>query len=401
MTSYDVVVVGAGIIGLASARQILLRRPGTTLLVLDKEPTVGAHQSGHNSGVIHSGLYYPPGSLKARLCLTGASAMYEYCAEHGIPVDRCGKVVVATDRAELAALDLLHQRGLANGVPGLTRIGPQQLRDLEPHASGLGALWSPGTGIVDFAAVVAAMAQDVHRLGGQVLTGLEVTGLIASGTPVTVKTNRGDFTAGRVLTCAGLHSDRVARLSGAPQQPAVVPFRGSYWQLRPERRHLVRNLVYPVPDPALPFLGVHFTRRIVDAAVWLGPNAVLALSREGYRRRDVRPRDIAATLTYPGFRRLAASRWRTGGIEVYRDLFKGAFVAAGRRLVPELEAADVVPGPSGVRAQSVAADGSLVDDFRVDVQGRTLMHVRNAPSPGATSSLSLAAMIVDRWDAAA
>ena len=400
MTTYDVAVVGAGIIGLATAREILLRRPGTSLLVLEKEPSVGAHQTGHNSGVIHSGLYYPPGSLKARLCVAGAAAMYSFCAEHAIPVERCGKLVVATEPQELVGLERLHQRGLANGVADLEQVGPDRLRELEPHAAGLAALWSPHTGIVDFRRVAEVLAEQVHHLGGQVLTGLEVTGVRTDGHPLTVTSTGGDFTVRRVLTCAGLQSDRVALMSGAPRYPRIVPFRGTYWQLRPERRHLVRNLLYPVPDPRLPFLGVHFTRQIGDGAVWIGPNAVVALSREGYRRRDIEVPDLARTVLSAGFRRLAARNWRAGLGEVRRDLSKRAFIAACRRLVPDLEAADVLPGPCGVRAQAVAADGTLVDDFEVDLPGRALTHVRNAPSPGATSSLAIAAAIVDRWDAA-
>jgi L-2-hydroxyglutarate oxidase len=401
VTGYDVAVVGAGIIGLATAREILARRPGTSLVVLEKEGSVGAHQTGHNSGVIHSGLYYRPGSLKARLCVAGAAAMYEFCAEHDIAVERCGKVVVATDPRELRGLDHLHQRGIANGVPGLARIGPDQLRDLEPHAAGVQALWSPDTGIVDFRQVARAMAEDVRRRAGTVVTGLEVTGLVVDGDSTVVQTTGGDFSTSRLLTCAGLQSDRLARMTLAPSNPRIIPFRGSYWQLRADRRYLARNLIYPVPDPELPFLGVHFTRQVTSGAVWLGPNAVLALSREGYHRSDVRVRDLAQTLAYPGFRRMATKNWRSGVGEAYRDLSKSAFVAACRRMVPELTVADVVPGPSGVRAQSVAFNGALVDDFQVDVDGPRLMHVRNAPSPGATSSLAIAAMIVDRWDAAA
>jgi L-2-hydroxyglutarate oxidase len=401
VTGYDVAVVGAGIIGLATAREILTRRPGTTLVVLEKESAVATHQSGHNSGVIHSGLYYRPGSLKARLCIAGAAAMYEFCAEHDIAVERCGKVVVATGPDQVAGLEHLHQRGLANAVPGLARIGPEQLRELEPHAVGVQALWSPGTGIVDYRQVADALARDVRTRGGTVITGVEVTALAVNRTPIAVRTSGGDFSATRLLTCAGLQSDRVAAMTGAPASPHIVPFRGTYWQLRAERRYLARNLIYPVPDPELPFLGVHFTRQVTSRAVWLGPNAVLALSREGYHRSDVRVRDVAETLAYPGFRRMATKNWRSGVGEAYRDLSKSAFVAACRRMVPELDMADVVPGPSGVRAQSVALDGALVDDFQLDVHGRALLHVRNAPSPGATSSLAIAAMIVDRWDAAA
>ena len=397
----DVLVVGGGIVGLAAAREILTRRPGVSLAVLDKESSVGRHQTGHNSGVIHSGIYYAPGSLKARLCVEGASLMYEFCEGHGIPADRCGKLIVATTESELPALDELYRRGTANGVPGLEMVGPAGIREREPHCAGIRAIWSPGTGIVDFSRVAEAMAGDVTRLGGEILTGHMVVGLTAAAGSISVRTGRGEFTAARVLTCAGLHSDRVAMMSGAPEEPHIVPFRGDYWQLRPERRHLARNLIYPVPDPKFPFLGVHFTRRITDDAVWLGPNAVLALAREGYRRSSLRLSDLTHTLGYPGFRRMARRYWRTGATEVYRDLSKRAFVAACQRFVPELTHTDVMPGPSGIRAQSVARDGALVDDFVFNIQGNQLMHVRNAPSPAATSCLAIGQLIADEWDRAA
>jgi (S)-2-hydroxyglutarate dehydrogenase len=397
---FDLVIVGGGIIGLAAAREILMRRPETLLAVVDKEPTIGKHQTGHNSGVIHSGIYYAPGSLKARLCTAGARLMYEFCESRGVKADPCGKFIVATTEDEVPALDELYRRGTANGVPGLEMVGPAGIREREPHCAGIRAIWSPATGIVDFSEVAEAMADDVTQLGGAILTRRMVTGLTAQAESILVRTGQGELTAGRVLTCAGLQSDRVAGLSGAPDEPRIVPFRGDYWQLRPDRRHLARNLIYPVPDPKFPFLGVHFTRRIGDDAVWLGPNAVLALAREGYHRWDIRPGDLAQTLGYPGFRRMARKYWRTGLAEVYCDFSKRAFVAACQRFVPELEPGDVIPGPSGVRAQSVARDGRLVDDFSFNVQGKRLMHVRNAPSPAATSSLAIGKLIADEWDRA-
>ena len=400
MPRFDVVIVGGGIIGLAAAREILSRWPGTSLAIVEKEPALSEHQTGHNSGVIHSGIYYAPGSLKARLCTAGARLMYEYCESHGVKADRCGKLIVATEESELPALDELYRRGTANGVPDLEMVGPAGIREREPHCTGIRAIWSPSTGIVDFLQVAQAMADDVAQLGGVILTGHPVTGLTVRTESIAVQTSQGELTATRVLTCAGLQSDRVAGLSGAPEEPRIVPFRGDYWQLRPDRRHLARNLIYPVPDPKFPFLGVHFTRRIGDDAVWLGPNAVLALAREGYRRWDIRPGDLAQTLGYPGFRRMARKYWQTGLAEVYRDFNKRAFVAACQRFVPELEPGDVIPGPSGVRAQSVARDGRLVDDFSFNVQGKRLMHVRNAPSPAATSSLAIGKLIADEWDRA-
>jgi L-2-hydroxyglutarate oxidase LhgO len=351
--------------------------------------------------VIHSGIYYAPGSLKAMLCTKGARLMYEFCESHGVPADPCGKLIVATTDSELPALDGLYRRGIVNGVPGLEMVGPAGIREREPHCTGIRAIWSPATGIVDFSRVAQAMADDVGRLGGTILTGHLVTGLAVRPGSILVRTSHGELSAARVLTCAGLHSDRVARLSGAPEEPGIVPFRGDYWQLRPDRRDLARNLIYPVPDPKFPFLGVHFTRRIADDAVWLGPNAVLALAREGYRRSTLRPSDLAQTLGYPGFRRMARKYWRAGAAEVYRDVSKRAFVAACQRFIPELVPADVIPGPSGVRAQSVARDGRLVDDFIINVQGTQLMHIRNAPSPAATSALAIGQMIADEWERAA
>src|SRR5262249_12667227 len=340
-----------------------------SLAGVDKEPPVGGHQTGHNSRVVHLGISYAPRSLQARVCTKGASPMYEVCARHGSPARPCGELVGARTASQVPAFDERHRRGNANGVPGLEVVGPAGIHEHEPHCTGIRAIWSPATGIVDFSRVAEAMAGDVTRLGGVILTGHLVVGLTVAAGSISVRTDRGEFTATRVLTCAGLHSDRVAMLSGAPEEPRIVPFRGDYWQLRPERRHLARNLIYPVPDPKFPFLGVHFTRRISDDAVWLGPNAVLALAREGYRRAALRPGDLTQTLRYPGFRRMARKYWRTGAAEVYRDISKRAFVAACQRFIPELAHTDVMPGPSGVRAQSVARDGGLVDDFVFNIQG--------------------------------
>jgi L-2-hydroxyglutarate oxidase LhgO len=393
---YDVAVIGAGILGLGTARELLHRHPKLKLTVLDKEPVIGRHQTGHNSGVIHSGIYYAPGSLKAKLCVEGSREMYAFCAERGIPTDRCGKVIVAVTEDELPRLENLHQRGTANGVEGLEMIGPERLPELEPHCEGVKALWSPNTGIVDYSLVNAAYAQDVAAVGGELLLGREVSGLQMRPDGMVLSTSGGDVEARRVVACAGLHADRLARLTGGAGDPQIVPFRGDYWMLRPDRRHLARNLIYPVPDPSFPFLGVHFTRRIEDGSVWLGPNAVLAFAREGYERLNVRPGELIQALRYPGFQKLAAQYWKTGLAEMVRDFSKAAFLRSLQRYVPSLTLADLVPGPSGVRAQALSRDGTLVDDFVFDVQGTQVIHVRNAPSPAATSSLAIARLIADK-----
>jgi len=391
----DLVVVGAGIVGLATARELLNRRPGLGLAIIEKEPRICAHQSGHNSGVIHSGIYYAPGSLKARLCVAGARELYAYCERHGIPTERCGKVIVATDESELGRLQDLYERGRANGVEGLEMIGPERLREIEPHCAGIRALWSSCTGIVDYTLVAQQYAHEVLGAGAELHTGRELRGLRLSDDHVVLETTAGDIKARRVITCAGLYADRVAQLSGGAREPRIVPFRGDYWQLRPQARHLCRNLIYPVPDPAFPFLGVHATRRMGTGEVWLGPNAVLAMSREGYRRFDVRPQDLAQALFNRGFQRLARKYWRMGAIEMWRDYSKRAFWRSVKRYLPDVTLDDMVPGPSGVRAQALDPAGALVDDFVVDQQGDRIMHVRNAPSPAATSSLAIGRLIAD------
>ncbi len=397
-TRYDTVVVGAGILGLAVARELQSRTPGATVAVLDKEPAVGAHQTGRASGVVHRGVYYAPGSLKARLCVSGAERLLAYCDARGIPVLRCGKVVVATSEEERPRLLELHRRSLANGVPGVELIGPERLAELEPHAAGIAALYSPETAVVDFSRVAEAYADDVRRDGGELLLGRDVVGLARRGGATTVETTAGAIEAARVVVCAGVYADRLAALSGAPSEPRIVPFRGDYLVLRPERRHLVNGLVYPVPDPAFPFLGIHTTVRL-DGEVLLGPNAVLAFAREGYRRRDVSLRDLRETLRSSGFRRLARRHWRTGFGELARDLSTRRFVAAARKLLPELDVGDVLPGPAGIRAQALEPDGTLLDDF-VFHEADGVVHVRNAPSPGATSSLAIAEVVADRVEAA-
>jgi len=397
---HDIVIVGAGIVGLASAMKLLERHPGLRLAIVDKEDTIAAHQTGHNSAVLHRGIYYAPGSLKARLCVTGAEELVRFCGERGIPVDACGKVIVAIDESELPALDTLEQRGVANGVPGLERIGPERLAEIEPHVRGVAALLSPQTGIVDFRLVAAAYADVIRERGGEIHLSHGVRAIHGSNGSLVVETDGGELTTRHVITCAGLHSDRVAALTdpGADHALRIVPFRGDYYVLRPEARHLARNLIYPIPDPRFPFLGVHFTRR-PDGEVWAGPNAVLAFAREGYRRTDFSARDLASTLGFRGFWRMAFRYWRMGAEEMLRDYSKAAFLKALQRYVPDVTSDDLLPGPSGVRAQAVRLDGSLVDDFVVQVSaGGRAIHVRNAPSPAATSSLAIGSLIADRAD---
>jgi L-2-hydroxyglutarate oxidase LhgO len=386
-------IIGAGIVGLAIARRIAAVEPEAELTVLDKEDRIGAHQTSHNSGVAHAGVYYAPGSLKALLCRRGTELLKVYCRERGIVYDECGKLVVARDAAELPRLDEIERRARANGVPDLRRLGPAEMREIEPHVAGVSALHSPHTGIVDFPAVAAAYAADVRAAGGTVRLGFEVREICHSGAEVRVSDGSGaELAFRRLIVCGGLQSDRLARLAGASRDPEIIPFRGEYYRLIASRRSLVRGLIYPVPDPSYPFLGVHFTRR-VDGGVDIGPNAVLALAREGYRRRDVSARDLLAVLRSPGFRRLARRHWRMGLLELRRSLSKRAYLAGARAYVPELADADVEPAAAGVRAQALDRDGSLVDDFRIQEVGPITL-VRNAPSPAATSSLAIAEHVV-------
>lgn len=391
---YDLAIIGGGLVGLATAMELLVRHPALTLVVLEKESEVARHQSGHNSGVLHGGIYYAPGSMKATACVAGKARLIEFCAEHGIPFDLVGKLIVATSEDELPRLETLYQRGIANGVPGLRMVGPEELREIEPHCTGIRAIHSPKTGIIDFTLVARAYAQQVTARGGEIRLNHEVTDIHGARGRYLLGTSGGDVEADAIVSCAGLYADRVARLTGAPDVPRIVPFRGDYYMLRPELSDRVRGMIYPVPDPRFPFLGVHFTRRI-NGDVWLGPNAVLAFAREGYGRFDLDLNDLRDALSFPGFQKLATKFWRTGLEEYYRDFSKRAFLAALQRYMPDLAMADLIPGPSGVRAQALGADGALVDDFVVHQQGRAL-HVRNAPSPAATSSLAIADLIADR-----
>ena len=390
----DVVVIGAGIVGLAVARELAFRHDGIGVVVLEREPRIAAHQTGRSSGVIHAGIYYAPGSLKARLCVEGARELYAYCGERGIPAKRIGKVIVATRGDELPRLGELERRALANGVPGVERVGPDRLRDLEPRASGVAALYSPHTGVVDFRRVAGAFAEEVVAARGTISSSCGVSALRPDDSGILVEHARGATRARAVVACAGAWSDRLAASAGADTDPRIVPFRGAYMRLRAERRDLVRSNIYPVPDPELPFLGAHFTRTI-DGEILLGPSALLVGARDAYELRRIRPHDLADTLGWPGTWRLAAAHWRYGLRELRAVASRRAFVAELRRFVPELRSADVAPGPVGIRAQALGRDGRLVDDFVVSRTARAL-HVRNAPSPAATSSLPLARLIVDR-----
>jgi (S)-2-hydroxyglutarate dehydrogenase len=390
---YNVIVIGGGIVGLGVALEITRRFPHLRVLVLEKEDRVARHQSGHNSGVIHSGVYYKPGSLKAKLCVSGAAAMVAFCKEHGVPHEICGKVIVATQSEELGGLETLRQRGEANGLTGLRMISREELREIEPHAIGIRALVVPSTGITDYAAVCEKYSQLIFSRGGIVLTSAAATGIKRSSDEIVVETSRGAFSAAALINCAGLHSDRIARMAGDEPGVMIVPFRGEYYDLTAERASLVRALIYPVPDPQFPFLGVHFTRR-VGGTVDAGPNAVLALAREGYRHFDINLRDLAGTLSFPGLWHMARKHWRNGLYEWHRSLSKSAFVRALQKLIPEITANDLVPGGSGVRAQALKPDGALVDDFHFAPSNK-ILHVLNVPSPAATASLAIGKAVVD------
>jgi len=383
---YDVAIVGAGIVGLATARALLANQ-SLRIVVLEAEEEIAAHQTGNNSGVIHSGLYYRAGSLKARNCMAGREAMYGFCEQEGIAHERCGKLVLATDEAEVERLSELERRGRANGLGGLAWLDAEQIADYEPRARGLAALWVPQTGIVDYRQVSRRIAEQLIRDGAEIRTRHRVTGVNQPPDGIVIETNQGEARSRFLVNCAGLHSDVIARLCGARPGLRIVPFRGEYYALVEDRWHLVRNLIYPVPDPRFPFLGVHFTR-MIDGGVEAGPNAVLAFSRHGYRWSNVSPADMASMGSYVGFWRMAGHYWQTGLHETIRSLSKRRFVRALQKLVPELEVADVERHGAGVRAQAVEPDGSLVDDFRI-IQSKRMIHVLNAPSPAATAAFSI------------
>ncbi len=389
---FDLAVIGGGIVGLATATRMLATNPATRLVVLEAEDDVGQHQSGHNSGVLHSGVYYRPGSLKATTCRTGKAMMEAFCNEHGVATDICGKVIVATNGNELDSLKSIQQRAAANGVDCI-ELDSDGLRKLEPAVAGIAALHVPETGIVDYRQVCWAMKRLIERAGGRVLTGSRVDRIDPGDAGLRIGCGDHEIRAERMVNCGGLHSDRILRLAGGIPSAKIVPFRGEYYDLRPTSHHLCRNLIYPVPDPAFPFLGVHFTR-MIGGGVECGPNAVLALGRGGYRWRDIRPFDLAETLLFPGFRKLAAQHWRMGIGEVWRSANKEAFVAALQKLIPTIRSADLQPGRSGVRAQAVSPDGKLIDDFLIE-QTSHAIHVLNAPSPAATAALAIGQHVVD------
>jgi L-2-hydroxyglutarate oxidase len=397
-SQYDLTVIGGGIVGLATALKIAAAHPRARLLILEKEAGLSRHQTGNNSGVIHSGLYYRPGSLKARSCVAGRKALIEFCDQHSVPYEICGKVVVATSEEELPRLEELHRRGLANGLEGLEILGPEQLKELEPHAIGVKGLYVPATGIVDYKKVAEAYANEIRNAGGDIRLSQRVVGILDRPEEIVLQTSGGDYRTKNLINCGGLQSDLIAKMMSATNEPAseehrIIPFRGEYYKIAPERQFLVRNLIYPVPDPTFPFLGVHFTR-MAKGGIEAGPNAVLAFAREGYRHTNINVNDLWQTVSFRGFWAMTGKYWRTGFGELYRSLNKSAFVCALQRLLPEIRASDLVAGGAGVRAQAVSASGALVDDFVIK-QSRNAIHVLNAPSPGATASLAIGQSIAE------
>jgi L-2-hydroxyglutarate oxidase LhgO len=394
--TYDIAIVGGGIVGLATGRELLARHPHLKLIVLEKEDILASHQTGHNSGVIHSGIYYKPGSLKALLCIEGRKSLWEYCDAKQIPYKNVGKLIVATEESELKNLDDLYQRGIANGIQGLEIVDEAGIREREPYCRGIKAIFSPVTGIVDYGIVARSYGEDIRAAGGDVETGREVTGMDRKGGISILHTKKGDVEAKYVVACGGLMADRLAKMSGASPDPKIVPFRGDYLILKPEKRYLVKGNIYPVPDPSFPFLGVHFTPRM-NGDIWLGPNAVLAFAREGYNFTTINFGDLFETLTYSGFIKMASKYFSTGMGEMYRDVLRSAYVKALQRYIPELQVEDTLTGPSGVRAQAMMSDGSMVDDFVFDGDSG-VVNVRNAPSPAATSSLAIGRYVSDEAD---
>ncbi|MCI0843929.1 MAG: L-2-hydroxyglutarate oxidase [Chloroflexi bacterium] len=390
---YDIVIIGGGILGLSTAMQLLERAPQWRVAVVEKEEELATHQTGHNSGVMHSGIYYRPGSQKAKFCVAGLNNMVKFCEENEIEYQQCGKVIIALHESELGRLQDLYERGTANGVPDLEIVGPERLKEIEPHTTGVRALWAPHTGIVDFTKVAAAFAIKFQQSGGDIFTGAAVKKITRSSGSMALETTKGTLQAKHLINCAGLYADKVASMTGEKVGVRIIPFRGEYYTLRPESHHMVSGLIYPVPDPQFPFLGVHFTRNI-KGHVEAGPNAVMALRREGYRKRDFSLSDTLGNLAYPGFWKMALKYWKIGMGEVYRSYSRRVFLRDLQRLLPEIQNSDLASGGSGVRAQAVARDGSLLDDFSI-IQSGDAIHVLNAPSPGATSSLAIGEHIAE------
>ena len=391
--NFDVCIVGGGIVGLATAWQYQKRFPNQSIVVVEKEHQLAHHQTGHNSGVLHSGIYYKPGSLKAENCRDGKKAMEQFCAEHDVDYEICGKVIVAVDESELSALERIYKRGQENGVL-CEMIDRDRLLELEPHVAGIKAIHVPEAGIVNYRQVCEKLAELVKANGGEIKVSTTVLEVRLGEKESTLVTSRGDIHGQIIVNCGGLHCDRIARKSGAKPPAKIVPFRGEYFELKPDKKHLCKNLIYPVPNPKFPFLGVHFTR-MIDGSVECGPNAVLAFAREGYRMRDINLRDLFESLTYGGFIKMALKHWRMGMGEMWRSFSKQAFVKALKRLMPEIQSTDLISAPAGVRAQAVMADGSLVDDFLI-VQHQNMININNAPSPAATASLNIGKLITDQ-----
>jgi L-2-hydroxyglutarate oxidase len=390
----DIIIAGAGIVGLATAYRIKEQQPGLRVIVLEKEDHIAAHQTGHNSGVIHSGIYYKPGSLKARNCIEGYGQLLAFADTYGIPYDLCGKIIVATRQEEVASMMQVYQRGIENGLEGLRVLDPVQIKEHEPHASGVAGIFVPQTGIIDYTKVAAKYAALFQEKGGELLLGAEVENICEKSGRINVESSAGNFEAKLFINCGGLFSDRIAKNAGADPDVRIIPFRGEYFMLKEEKKHLVKNLIYPVPDPSFPFLGVHFTR-MINGEVEAGPNAVFAFRREGYHRSDFDWKDFCESVTWKGFRKVAAKYWRTGLGEFYRSYSKKAFTSALQELLPELREEDLVPAGAGVRAQACSREGGLVDDFMF-VEKENVIHVLNAPSPAATSSLSIGSTIASK-----
>lgn len=389
----QVTIIGGGIVGLATALQLLRRNPGLKLKLLEKENTLAAHQSGHNSGVIHSGIYYKPGSLKAINCLRGYHMLLEFCQQENIPHELCGKVIVATSPAELPQLEMIYQRGLQNGLEGMKKLDQAQLKEYEPHVAGIAGIFVPQTGIIDYIAVANKYAEHIREMGGEILLNQKVLRIQQVGKSTQIITSSHVYETDLLINCAGLYSDKVAKMTGQKINLQIVPFRGEYYEIRPQKQHLVKNLIYPVPDPAFPFLGVHFTR-MIGGGIEAGPNAVLAFRREGYHRLQLNLAELLETLRWPGFQKVAGKYWRTGMGEMYRSFSKPAFTRALQKLMPEITEQDLIPGGAGVRAQACDRNGGLIDDFLI-LESKGVVNVCNAPSPAATSSLSIGLTVAE------